>query len=249
MPFSDILSNMNKLESETFALENFEGPLEFLLHLIQKNEIEIYDVQIRKITEQYLQRLEEQLDPDIETGAEIIGTTAWLLWLKSKTLLPKHEQVVSEEELEQDPRFEILHHLIDYCRFKEAAKELTSLEAKQNAYFRRGCMEISGLKKNLGIEHLTLEEITVLFSQIAQKASSQKGAIVEETWRVADKIHDLKDLMQKNAPVPLDVLFSENKCREELIVIFLAILELMKSGLISVIKDLSNETISLTTQI
>lgn len=221
---------------ETFKLENYEGPLDFLLHLIQKKEIDIYQVSLKQITDQYLHRLSEDLEWDVESGAEVIGQTAFLLWLKSKTLLPKHEQgsVVEEEEL--DPRFEVIHKLIEYCCFKEAAKNLSDRE-QTHQYFYRGEVEVFEPKKPAGVHHLSLEDLGIVFSQILSKRNQQLGIITEEEWKVSDKIKLIKSLLKQTNNILFSALFDKEMSKNELIVTFLAVLELMKLNEIKVLFD------------
>lgn len=222
-----------------FTLENFEGPLDFLLHLIYQNEIDIYEVPILKIMTQYLERQakngEEQEENDVDSGAEFIGMASLLLFLKSRMLLPKHEQPLKLEE-DADPRFDIIHQLIDYCRFKEAAKELSIREDQQSGYYGRGLEGPYTIQKNLGIEHLTLTDLKLLFQEIANKVNANKGTIDEEVWLVGDKIVFIrKSLIISD--LLFEDLFSLNLSKDELIVTFLALLELMKLGEVVVIKD------------
>ena len=219
----------------SIKLENFEGPLEFLLYLVQKNEIDIYDIRLQKITEQFILEMQNS---KIDIGAEFIGILGSLLWLKSKMLLPKHEQVLEENpEEESDPYFDVIHQLIDYCQFKQAGKALVILEKEQNAFFSRGISENQEYKRPLGIDHLSLEDLASLFQEVIQKAESSKGNIQEESYRVSDKILAIRNLLKSVDEVPLFQLFESKTVKEELIVIFLAILELMKLGEAAVLKD------------
>lgn len=220
---------MNSLDHDNFALENFSGPLAFLLHLIQKDEIDIYDIPIQKITAQYLSKLKELMVPSVDGGAEFIGTASFLLWMKSKMLLPKHEQSTGEEE-ELDPSFEIIHQLLAYCRFKEAAKDLAVREQQQSVFHLRAVGEIPEAKKGLGIEHLSVEDVAELFKEVLKRAPAEKGKIQEDIWRVGDKLKYIRHLFQSQDRVSFKGLFSPEKQRGELIVTFLAILELMKLG-------------------
>lgn len=220
---------MKTVETTHFTLSNFEGPIDFLLHLIQKNEIDIYDVSLHKIMEQFVRKWEEYAAYDLDQGAEFVGHASFLLWLKSKTLLPLHEQEITPEELEIDPRFEVIHQLVEYCRFKQAAKDLASLEQQQASFFLRG-NETPGLKKPLGVEHLSIEDLAGLFKHILSKAVVAKGSIHEEVYRVSDKIQAIQALLHLQDEIPFDTLFAMDRVREELIVTFLAILELMKMG-------------------
>jgi len=231
------------LETDIFTLSNFEGPLDLLWHLINRQEIDIYEISIHEITEQYLHRIKNIKDIDIDRGAEFIGLAAALVCYKSKTLLPKHEQQVEETvDEEQDPRFEIIHQLIDYCRFKQAAKELTDREMQQNAFYSRG-IEASEAKKNLGIAHLSLDDLAGMFREILAKASPHKGIIHEEEWRVGDKIKLFRLLFRTQSMLRFSEVFNAEQCREELIVTFLALLEIMKIGEARVIFDPEQNTV------
>lgn len=228
---------MKTQDAEIFALENFEGPLDFLLHLVRKSEIDIYNVPIQRITEQFLQKLGELMHPSVDAGAEFIGSAATLLWLKSKMLLPKHD---FEEDLdeEDDPRFEIIHKLVEYCRFKEIAKVMQCKEEEQCSFFPRGVVPTTGdiIQPSLGIEHLTLDDLENLLNKALAKASRKK-VIKEEEWRVSDKVTLIRTMMKDTSQVRLDRLFTSDHAHLEMIVTFLAILELMKLGEVMVVWD------------
>lgn len=226
---------MRTQDQYTITLENFEGPLEFLLYLTQKNELDITDVRLQLITEQFIKELK---GAPLDVGAEFVGTLAALLWLKSRMLLPKHEQTLAGIEDEgPDPHFNVIHQLIEYCRFKEAGKELSHREQQQNAYYARGCGGNVEVKKPLGIEHLSLEDFATLFQDIMIKAKAHGGTITEEEYRVSDKIRLVKTLLKMRDAIPFTELFSCEMCKEELIVTFLAILELMKIGVAAIVKE------------
>lgn len=229
---------------QIYNINHFEGPLDLLWHLIQRDEMNIFEVQIHEITKQYLAKLRE-LDLEVDQGAEFIASASALLWLKSKTLLPKHEQEELTAEEEHDPRFEIIHQLIDYCRFKQAAKELSDREQQQSAFYPRG-VEETEVKKNLGIDHLSLEDLAVMFRQVLSKTAEQKGVICEEVWRVSDKIKAIRGLLLKIQKIPFDMIFNAEKSRGELIVTFLALLELMKMGEAKVRMDTKEQTVYIT---
>lgn len=229
-----MLRHMRAETSETFALENFEGPLDFLLHLVQKSEINIYDIPLHEITDQFLSRLKEWAHPSIDTGAEFIGLTTSLIWLKSKRLLPKHEQ--EEDSEEEDLYFDIIHKLVDYCRFKEIAHSLREREENQWGYYPRGAVAPTGdiIQPSLGIEHLSLNDMERLLQKALDKAATRTRVIKEEQWRVSDKIKVIKELLKDTPRVYLERLFTPDHPRVELIVTFLALLELMKEGIISI---------------
>lgn len=226
------------IKNDHYALDNFEGTLEFLLCLVQKEEIDIYDVPIQNLIQQFIQKFSDR-EEGLDDGAEFIGIASYLILLKSKTLLPSHDQEpLALEEAIEDPHFEIIHHLIDYCRFKQAAKELAARQDKQQGCYFRG-IEPPEWKKPFGIDHVSLEELSQLFIEMMERASQAKPLIQEENWRVADKIRLIRRWLQENASFHFSKLMSPDKTRPEIIVIFLAVLELMKIGELAVGKDRS----------
>lgn len=224
---------MQQQDTDTFLLDHFEGPLDLLWQLIHREEIDIYEVPLHDIMRQYLQKAAASAaDSHINAGADFIGWAAALIWYKSRALLPKHEQheTAAEEPEVGDPRFEIIHHLLDYCRFKQAAQLLTEREQQQSAHYVRGGEEIDTPKKHLGINHLSLDDLSVLFQQLLAKVSHKRGTVHEEEWKVSDKIHSLRQLLASEGIVLFTALFTPEKSRDEWIVTFLALLELMKIG-------------------
>lgn len=229
------------LTNDHFILENFEGSLDFLISLIQKNEIEVLEISIQDIIHQFISKISSD-EEHFDKGAEFLGLSSYLIWLKSRSLLPKDQMPVEEEKDFEDPHFEIIHHLIDYCRFKEAAKELSIRQEQQSSLYFRG-VEVPEWKRPLGIDHVTLEELSHLFKEMMSKAAHHKGKIEEENWRVCDKIGALRFLMKEQSSYPFSALFSSEQSRLEMIVIFLALLELMKNGELAVGRDQENRTL------
>lgn len=197
-----------------------------LLFLIQKEELDIVDVALQKLTEQFTKKLENL--SEIDRGSEWLALTATLLLLKSRKLIPGEE--VPEEEL---PRIEIFQKLLEYCRFKEAALALAEQAEKQRFFFSRGKKE-TPKRSALGIEELALEDLTSLLKTVMARAP-KTGVIVKEQWEVAPLIEWLRAQVAKK-PLLFEEIFHESKCKEELIVSFLALLELMKLEEVRVIK-------------
>lgn len=227
-----------------YALENFEGPLDFLLCLIQKEEIDIYEISLQELIQQCLQKLTEWKEHQIEIGAEFIGIMAYFVLLKSRMLLPQTEEAPVDDEMEEDPRFEIIHHLVDYCRFKQASKELTKRQEQQSACFYRGLPEFI-YQKPMGIDHISVEELKSIFKEMMLKVQQPVQQIYEENWRVSDKIKVIRLLIREKETLPLQELLLPGKSRLELIVIFLAILESMKLGIISIGREIQSSAIVL----
>lgn len=229
------------------SLDHFVGSMELLWHLIQKRELDIYAVPLNSITEKYRTHFNTLDSFPVDDGAEFIGTMASLMLFKSKKLLPQQDKIVESQEEIADPHFSIIHHLIDYCRFKEAAQALAERERQQNAFHTRGITEVPApmLPNGLGIEHLSLDDLASLFQIALAKAASQRGLIQKETWRVQDKIAWIRELLISLQKIEAMVLFPETACREELIVTFLAILELMKMGEVQVGRETKTQELVL----
>jgi segregation and condensation protein A len=230
------------LKHDHFSLDNFEGSLDFLLCLIQKEEIDIYQVPIQELIQQFIHKLKDWEEESLEKGAEFIGSAAYLVWFKSKTLLPYNEQSSDLEEVIEDPHFEIIHHLMDYRRFKQAAKELASRQEQQQACYFRG-IEVPEWKKPLGIEHVSLEELSQLFKEMMSRVPQTPPQIQEENWRVSDKIRLIRHWLQERFSFPMALLLSPQQSRPEIIVIFLAVLELMKTGELAVGREAASTTL------
>lgn len=227
---------MKTPQNEIFQLKNFEGPLDLLWHLVHQQEIDIYEVPIHEIIQQYLANDKTSESIFLSREAEFIGLAASFIYLKSVTLLPVHAvQAQTIQEEETDPQFEVIHHLLDYCRFKQAAKSLVDREQHQTSFHLRGIDTDAEVKKKLGIAHLSLDDLAALFQDILSKMPVQKSIDVEENWRVSDKIKILRYLIKKDELLLFHQLFTVDKSREELIVTFLALLELMKTGELSVV--------------
>ena len=141
-----------------------------------------------------------------------------------------------------DPHFEIIHHLMDYCRFKKAAKELGERQEKQQACYFRG-IESPEWKRPMGIDHVSLDDLAQLFKEMMGRAVQTKLQIHEENWRVSDKIHLIRRWLQEQEVFPLEHLFPSQQSRLEIIVSFLALLELMKTGELVVIYEQTSKNL------
>ena len=221
-------------KSANFALDNFEGPLDFLLCLIQKEEIDIYEVSLVDLVNQCLQKLTEWQERRLEWGAEFIGTMAYFILLKSRMLLPQTAENLDEMEVEEDPHFEIIHHLLDYCKFKQSAKDLGQRQEEQFSHYYRGVICPATAPKPLGITHLSIDDLNVIFKNLMLKATIPVTSIHEENWKVSDKIKFIKNQLQLHSSFVLNDLFTNGKTKLEIIVTFLALLELLKLGLVAV---------------
>lgn len=228
----------------TFSLhlDQFQGPLELLVHLVQRREVNPSTLEIVAIIHAFLAQNQEDT---FEASAEFILLASQIALLKSRALLPRQKREEDEGLTpEEDSSFDIIHHLIDYCRFKEAAETFSKLEIKQEDFYPRGIKEPLGEHRlPVGLSGITLEELSGVFQEALRKAASQYGKVEEETFRVQDKILSIRSLIHTHESLPFLKLFESASGRGEMIVIFLAILELIKTGDIKVTKV--NEEITL----
>ncbi len=230
-----------------FKVEAFTGPLDLLLHLIEKNKVSIYDIPIVMITEQYLDYVAKMGDDDMDTMSEFLVMAAMLLRIKAKMLLPKE---VKEEEEVVDPRAELVERLIEYKKYKYAAMELKDMEidAYKTLYRKQELpkevleymptVDASEVIENTDIDLARLNDI---FNEVMKRMSdkvdpvrSKFGKIEKEKISVEDKIIDIRARIKGLSGIHFKSLLKAQASKLELVVTFLAILELMKSGFLSV---------------
>lgn len=232
------------MDTLTIKIPQFEGPLELLATLALKAEVEVSGIEIKHLMQQILSKLDFSRS-NINISAESMSFATQLLWLKSRSLLPNDELPIEMGEDSSDFRVSYLEHLVEYCLYKEAARHLNTREDKAQESFTRMSSLGEPPKRPLGIEHVSLSEFAVLFQQVLQKAEEKKGTIHEEEYRVSDKLEWIRLELKETKQIPFHQLFSPDYPKLELIVFFLAILELMKLGEILVVKDTNTQVITI----
>jgi len=223
------------MESEyKVRLEAFEGPLDLLLYLVKKDEVDIYDISIERLTAQYLEYLGTFEVLQIEVAGEFLVMAATLLYIKSRTLLPKDQQPPEDEEDEEDPRWELIRQLIEYRKFKEAAAHLRDKEELQAALFPRA-VPLDPKHAPVFNDNLLLGDVGILdlinaFQRALKRlpVEEKPGEIREETYTVTDRIQHLMRIIERGASLKFDELFGEASTRSELVITFLALLELIR---------------------
>ena len=233
----------------TVKLQVFEGPLDLLLHLIKKNEVDIYDIPIAKITNQYLEYLEFLNVVNLELVGDYLALAAELGYIKSRLLLP---QIKNDEEEFEDPREELVRRLLEYERYKEVAEDLGEMEILGREIFTRGTdqKEIFG-EPTEETEYVRTDVWSLIdaFREIYERTElSYKEDILFsiETLSVEDMSNELIEIFKKQRSVNFSGFFSEIKTKPEMIITFLSILEMVKSGILNIIRDPSDKEITLT---
>lgn len=210
-------------------LEVFEGPLDLLLYLIKKDELEICDIEINRITSQYVEYLGLMQMLDLNIAGEFIVMAATLMMIKSRMLLPVEERPEIEEE-EVDPRWDLVRQLLEYKKFKDAARHLDSLSlARENMFARGGEAPTFEPEPGLGLDEVSLFDlISALNDALKRISATEFGTIVDEPFTVADKIEDLLKRTRAGLQFKLSDLFNQAVTRNEITCTFLAVLELIR---------------------
>jgi segregation and condensation protein A len=212
-------------------LEIFEGPLDLLLYLIRKDEVNIHDIPISRITEQYVEYLELMKMLDLNIAGEFILMAATLMHIKSRMLLPPAERPEEEGEPEADPRLELVRQLLEYKRFKEVAHDLHRLEVEQAATFSRHDEDRSLVAAAARpLAEVGLFDLLAAFSEVLKRAGEAPAAkeILGDEVRVADRIRDIRQLVQHSDVLRFSDLFPPGATRMEIVATFLAMLELIR---------------------
>jgi len=229
-------------------LEAFEGPLDLLLHLIEKNKVDIYDIPIVEITEQYLDYIRRMETEDMNIMSEFLVMAATLIDIKCRMLLPKE---VNEDGEEEDPRAELVQKLLEYKMYKYMSFELRDrqVDAEKN-FFRTQALpkEVEGYRQPVDYEELigdmNLNKLHEIFKSIVKKQEdkidpirSQYGKIEKDEIDMDAKVFYVEDYIRKHRSFSFRKLLEKQGSKMEVIVTFLVILELMKVGKINIVQE------------
>ena len=213
-------------------LESFEGPLDLLLHLIKKHEIDIMDIPIALITEQYLHYIEMMQILNLDLAGEYILMTATLMHIKSKMLLPTPDDEESDEE-EGDPREELVRRLLEYKKYKEAAHQLEGMDMLERENFLRGFVEeIEGEEPEEAevFHEVTLFDLMSALQEVLKEVRIFKAHEVHmERISVKEKMTIILDRLAKERHTTFQALFEGDSTKGEVVATFLALLELMRT--------------------
>ncbi|MGZ8938443.1 MAG: segregation and condensation protein A [Limisphaerales bacterium] len=214
-------------------LEIFEGPLDLLLYLVKKEEVDIYEVNLTKIATQFIEYVELMKELDLDIAGEFLVMAATLMYIKSRELLPKNQQVeVTDEEEEEDPRWELIRQLVEYKKFKDAAAQLQERELLQEQIYARipGKPEFTveqptNVRPEVSIFDL-VNAVSTILKRFGQR--EQTRDVFEEQWSVSEKIELVANLLRERPRMKFSELFESAASRSEVVVTFLALLELIR---------------------
>ena len=254
MHLQQLLFKINKLKIRkvwlfvmgiSVKLEAFEGPLDLLLHLIDKNKVNIYDIPIADITEQYMEYVRKMQEENLDIVSEFLVMAATLLDIKCRMLLPKE---VDEEGNEEDPRAELVEQLLEYKLFKAMAEELKGQQLDAlKTYYRKPDIpeEVSGytppVDLNEVVGDVNLIKLNAIFADVMKRKEdkvdpvrSKFGKIEKEEVTMSEKLVDIKAFMMEHKSFGFRELLMKGASKVAVIVTFLVVLELMKTGFITV---------------
>jgi segregation and condensation protein A len=216
--------------------EVFEGPLDLLLYLIKKEEVDIYEVNLTQLATQFIEYVDLMREFDLEVAGEFLVMASTLMFIKSRELLPVDQQVAVEGEEEgEDPRWELIRQLVEYKKFKDAAAQLQTLEARQENIFPRvpGKLDLGGggatatvpPKPDVSIFDL-LNAVNNVLKRFAQREGGRD--IFEDKWTVSEKIEFILQMIAERGLLKFSEMFADAASRGEVVCTFLALLELIR---------------------
>jgi len=219
-------------EDYKVELEVFEGPLDLLLYLIRKDEIDIYDIPIESVTRQYMDYLNLMKMLDLNIAGEFLVMSATLMMIKSRMLLPVEERGEEEPEDEDDPRWELVRQLVEYKKFKDIANQLQERELWQEnvfGYGGRSAVALDPEPAEVALQDVSLFDLIAAFQDVlAHAPAEQIGEIAGDRYTVGEKIDAVLTAVRTRRQVKFSNLFKTMASRNEIICTFLALLELLR---------------------
>lgn len=218
---------MDELEGHyQVSIPVYEGPMDLLLHLVTKNRIEIHDIPIHEITDQYLDYLRQAQEFNLELGSSFFAMAATLVYIKSRMLLPKRRQ--EEDSEAEDPRQELARSLEEFKRMKEISARIGSLIDEEDVYRTKMPSEVKGGQYT---GKISLQKLSTAFFSLYDAIKEPEEKILEhDTASLEDEIEDLRYILQSRRQVGLMDFFGKRKTRLRLAVALMAILELIRLG-------------------
>jgi segregation and condensation protein A len=230
----------SQLEAIKIKVEAFEGPLDLLVHLIKKNQMNVYDIQISVITRQYLEYLDLMQELNLDVASEFLVMAATLIHIKSKLLLPRPETAAGDPEDEEDPRDALVRRLLEHQKFKAAAELLHDKETLRSAQYGRPdsrIEEIAGEDYEPEIE-VDLFSLLTAFKQVLERARERPPVLLPpEEIPIERRIEQMLERLSETEACGFEDLFEHDYTRADMIVTFLAMLEMIRLKLIRVFQQ------------
>jgi len=221
------------------SLEVFEGPLDLLLYLIKKDEVDIYDIPIGRITDQYMDYLQLMKVLDLNIAGDFLVMSATLMLIKSRMLLPVEERKDDQEEEEEDPRWDLVRQLVEYKKFKDAADHLEDLELHMENVFGRESEHVElGAPPDIDMRDASIFDlIASLNDALGRVQEEDLQEIFAEEYTVGQKVTYIVENLKIAKRLSITDLFGGMTSRQEIVCTFLAVLELIKLNRIACVQD------------
>ena len=214
-------------------LDTFAGPLDLLLYLIRKQNLDVLDIDVAKITEQYISYIDLMESFEIELAGDYLVMAAYLAELKSRMLLPRPK----ENEEEEDPRAELMRRLQEYQRFKEAAAKIDLLPRLNRDFYLAGA-KLPEFEALTPIAELPMEELTFALAEVMRRVDQSKAHLINfEQLSTRERMTEILERMRNETFIEFYSLFSSEEGRMGVVVTFLAVLELLKDSLIEIVQS------------
>jgi segregation and condensation protein A len=220
--------------------EVFEGPLDLLLYLIKKEEVDIYQVNLTRLASQFIEYIETLRLLDLEVAGEFLVMAATLMYIKSRELLPVDQQAQPQDEDDgEDPRWELIRQLVEYKKFKDAAAQLEALEARQENVFPRAPARLEFGPETPARSEASIFDLVSAVNAVLQRFGkrAEQRDIFEDKWTVSQKIGHLMQVLAEEPRMKFSALFAGAASRSEVVATFLALLELIRLKHLAAIQE------------
>ena len=220
-----------------FVINDFEGPLDLLLHLIKESNIDIVDIKIEEITKQYLSYIEEMENLNLDIASEYLVMAAELIEMKSKKYLPI--QTKEEDEYEEDPKEELINRLLEYQKYKESTEAFRELEKERKEIYTTPINTLSDIEKEVKINELPIEALTEAFNNLLKRKAEEKPLntkIAKKEYSIMVRNNEIRQILKKRKKVEFEELF-EIVTKSYIVITFLSILDLARKQEINIEQD------------
>lgn len=221
---------MNISDKYVVTIDNFDGPLDLLLHLIKEQDIDIYDIKIEDITKQYLDFIRHMKELNLEIASEYLVMASELIEMKSKMLLPKKKEK-EDDDYEEDPRELLIERLLAYKRYKEVTSEFKDLELTRKMVFTREPDNLNRyVKEDENSEELGVADLIDAFNNLLKRKELDRPIatkITKKELSVTEKVNKIKNILRNKKKINFEDIF-EVSTKEEVIISFLSVLEMVK---------------------
>ena len=219
-------------------LDAFTGPLDLLLHLIRKHEVNIYDIPISLVTKQYLEYINLMKELNLSYAGEFLVMAATLIQIKSRMLLPQEAEAPMEDEEGEDPRSELVRRLIEYQQFKDVAGQLTEQEKIWRDMFQREPVHVAPVRDVL-MDDVSMYDLLGALQEVLGRTEAPTSVveITPDTWTVQDRINGIVERLEETPTINFSSLFDDATTRLLVIVTFLALLELVRMNLVRIFQS------------